>query len=234
MGCDIHTMAEVLVPTDRGETDFEWLAMKVPVFPNPYYTPGLRVDGEKDQWGFNHPTTRAPYKGRNYNLFAVLADVRNYGDLEAIEDPRGVPDDASKAWRKYTEGDGDLHSHSWFTLAELRKAKAGQYFEQRIEVTGALTRPAYTRLVEQEVEPGQWSQPGDLDITPAQFMAMDAAHQEAFTGHIIMTWTTTIDLTHAYKIITDNLEMVAPRSSPRGELDAVLPERVRIVFAFDN
>ena len=69
------------------------------------------------------------YHGRNYSLFAVLADVRNgsgfggcdTGDrIEPIADPRGVPHDASpeyKAW--VAKWDCDGHSHSYHTLFDL-------------------------------------------------------------------------------------------------------------------
>lgn len=60
------------------------------------------------------------YRGRNYYLFAVLADVRNGWDIKPIDEPRGIPTDLSErvqtiidAWK------GDGHSHSYFTLKEL-------------------------------------------------------------------------------------------------------------------
>lgn len=74
---------------------------------------------------FKHPL----YIGRNYDLFAILADVRNgrgfagvkTGDgFNVIAEPRGVPADASPefAW-EVERNDGDGHSHSWFTVREL-------------------------------------------------------------------------------------------------------------------
>jgi len=66
------------------------------------------------------------YEERNYDLFAILADVRNgYGfagvvtssGFVPLDQPRGIPPNASDDVRKWCEG-GD-HSHSYCTVAEL-------------------------------------------------------------------------------------------------------------------
>ena len=58
--------------------------------------------------------------GRCYYCFALLAGVRNSWDLEPIVPPRGLPDDASpevkEKARLYEE---DAHNHSWLTLPEM-------------------------------------------------------------------------------------------------------------------
>ena len=61
------------------------------------------------------------YNNRSYYLFAILADVRNgSGEVEPIDYPRGVPDDASSGYKYVVDRwDGDGHSHSYFTLDEL-------------------------------------------------------------------------------------------------------------------
>lgn len=61
------------------------------------------------------------YTGRNYYLFSILADVRNgSGDVEPIDYPRGIPDDASSGYKYAVDRwDGDGHSHSYFILDEL-------------------------------------------------------------------------------------------------------------------
>lgn len=69
------------------------------------------------------------YSGRNYDLFSILADVRNgYGfagvdtgeGFKPIAAPKGVPDDASAIYREWVEQwSGDGHSHSYFTVADL-------------------------------------------------------------------------------------------------------------------
>ncbi len=84
--------------------------------------------------------------GRNYDLFGMLADVRNgvgfagvdMGDgfvpvLGRGEPTRGVPDDASPEYRSEVESwECDGHSHSWLTLAELKAYDwRGQRTKQR-------------------------------------------------------------------------------------------------------
>lgn len=69
------------------------------------------------------------YSGRNYNLFAILANVRNgsgfagvkTGDgFNYIAEPRGIPDDASSLYKSETfRWGGNGHSHSWLTVQEL-------------------------------------------------------------------------------------------------------------------
>ena len=59
---------------------------------------------------------------RNYGMFAALAGVRNYESIEPIDDPRGVPRDASRQYRDMVElWAEDGHSHSWLTLDEMRE-----------------------------------------------------------------------------------------------------------------
>lgn len=63
--------------------------------------------------------------GRNYALFAALANVRNYGDITPISEPRGLPEDfetdGDEVKLAYSGGKvwmGD-HSYTWLTFEEL-------------------------------------------------------------------------------------------------------------------
>ena len=108
MGCDIHVYLERKRNINGVE---KWV--NIDYFKkNPYY------DGvDKYETELEHVPV---YSGRNYGLFSVLADVRNYGDVTPISEPKGVPGDMSDVTRKeyeYWECDG--HSHSYFTLKEL-------------------------------------------------------------------------------------------------------------------
>jgi hypothetical protein len=88
------------------------------------YEEWKKVRGEYEEYSKN-----PFYLGRNYDLFAILADVRNGrgfagcptgGGFNPIAEPKGIPEDASGpyAWEaECSEGDG--HSHSWFTVKEL-------------------------------------------------------------------------------------------------------------------
>ena len=108
MGCDIHFFVEVK------QADGSWKS----------------VDEWEVEDGYTYvPYEKAFYNGRNYDLFAILADVRNgrgfagckTGDgFNIIDEPRGLPNDVSSEVKSQAESwDGDGHSHSWFTLAEL-------------------------------------------------------------------------------------------------------------------
>lgn len=121
MGCDIHAWAEVRQP------DGSWRVVTERVFPDPYWREENAVeDGSKYYHG---PTTNRPISRRNYNLFAVLADVRNGRGFagiptgmgfEPISKPKGVPDDATPEYQKEVQDWGvDGHSHSWLTVAEI-------------------------------------------------------------------------------------------------------------------
>ena len=87
-----------------------------------------------DKWTINKYgddgwTADEMYNGRSYYLFAILADVRNgSGDIEPIDYPRGIPDDASSGYKYVVDRwDGDGHSHSYFTLYELMNYDWSKY-----------------------------------------------------------------------------------------------------------
>ena len=62
---------------------------------------------------------------RSYAWFAIIADVRSSGPRKPHHPTarRGVPKDASAAWRTYTSyGETGLHSHTWLTYDEVAAA----------------------------------------------------------------------------------------------------------------
>lgn len=142
MGCDIHMRAEVKISTPNNPKP-TWKAVGR-VFRSQYYRPKeVTVEG-----GYNEILTNEPYDGRNYDLFAILADVRNgrgfagcdTGDgFKPIVDPRGVPEDASEVYKKMVEEWGiDGHSHSWVTLDEIKAYNWSQVTKSRgyVDVVG--------------------------------------------------------------------------------------------------
>lgn len=80
MGCDIHFFVE------RQNDDGVWEHV-----------------GDDRVIDFNTDWQNAPfYIGRNYRLFAILANVRNYhGGIEPIAEPRGLPEGLSKEVDEY-------------------------------------------------------------------------------------------------------------------------------------
>lgn len=120
MGCDIHLFVE-----HRDRNGRWWKCkdgFKSDMFEedSEYFSQSRFSDGD------------SPYGSRNYTVFAYLADVRNgYGfagcdtgdAITPISEPRGLPDDVSLSIQEESDSWGeDGHSHSYFTLGELRKA----------------------------------------------------------------------------------------------------------------
>jgi len=108
MGCDIHLYVEVR------QADGSWKSV--------------------DQWvtedGYFHvPYEKQFYNGRNYDLFAILANVRNGvgfagvktgAGFNPISEPKGLPADVSTEVKQCSENWGaDGHSHSWHTVSDL-------------------------------------------------------------------------------------------------------------------
>jgi len=59
--------------------------------------------------------------GRNYDWFGIIAGVRGGPDIGTAH--RGVPDDASGAYRDMVDAWGvDLHSHTWLSPSEVQGA----------------------------------------------------------------------------------------------------------------
>jgi hypothetical protein len=56
-------------------------------------------------------------RGRNYELFAMLANVRNRYDIEPISQPRGIPGNVSPLLAEELRWGG--HSRSYHTVAQL-------------------------------------------------------------------------------------------------------------------
>jgi hypothetical protein len=126
VGCDIHLYVEKRVngtwePADDWKPYLEAHAHWCSGFSDEERTEYAdRLDIEWDD---------AFYSDRNYDLFAILANVRNgYGfagvvtgeGFVPIAMPRGLPADATAPVKKRSDEWGeDGHSHSWLTLAEL-------------------------------------------------------------------------------------------------------------------
>lgn len=126
MGCDIHLYVEKRVNGTWEPAD-DW---KPYLEANPTWT-SYMTDEERadytDRLDINWDD--AFYSGRNYDLFAILAGVRNGRGFAGVQTgegfnpispPRGLPADVTAPVKQRSEEWGvDGHSHSWLTLAEL-------------------------------------------------------------------------------------------------------------------
>lgn len=109
MGCDIHMHVERRSSFRNGDKT-EWVNGDYFSIKRPH-DPECKII-HQDLYG-----------DRNYDLFAVLANVRNRGYGEAlpyIDEPRGLPNDVTEYVKAdYESWDWDAHSCSYFTLREL-------------------------------------------------------------------------------------------------------------------
>lgn len=62
----------------------------------------------------------APNVRRNYNLFALMAGVRNYENITPVSEPKGLPEDITYITRKhYEDYESFAHDESWLGVEEL-------------------------------------------------------------------------------------------------------------------
>ena len=137
MGCDIHFHVEM-------KTAEGWVRAE-PLVKNQWH----------GQWD-NEPefTHEEFYGGRNYSLFAMLADVRNDYGIAPIVQPRGLPGDASESVRASSDDWGvDGHSHSWLSLAELFNVP---WHENNLTHSGWVTPGEFERFDKFDAGPKGW------------------------------------------------------------------------------
>lgn len=118
MGCDIHCFVEKKdLKTGKWE--------KITGFKSDFY------DKDSDYFSTDRfKNGDSILDARNYNEFAILANVRNgfgfggcdTGDpIKPISMPKGLPDDISEEVKlKAEEWGSDGHSHSWLTIKEIK------------------------------------------------------------------------------------------------------------------
>lgn len=156
-----------------------------------------RQDENGNWWRVSRKGAPEQFDDRNYDLFGILADVRNGHGFAgiptgsgwpSIAPSRGVPTDSTitEAERHdYTLGD---HSFTWVGLDEL---KAFDWDGVKSETYGVVTREEYARMQrESESRPKSWcggiSGAGVLVVTPEQLMDGPIPF-----SHVRMTWTET-------------------------------------------
>lgn len=106
MGCDIHMHVEY--KNERFVGDDLWRC-------GDYFVLDVNSTIDKPKYHF-----KDFYGNRNYSLFAVLADVRNYDYISFIDRPRGLPEDITDFVKAAYDAWGmDAHSCSYLTLKEL-------------------------------------------------------------------------------------------------------------------
>lgn len=160
MGCDIHLWAEAKRSYPNTEVKPQWEAFGS-VFKNHYHNPDEIVTKDETGYSFNKKMTDSPWQGRNYDLFAILADVRNDRGFAGVDTgdgfvpiamPRGIPEDASAYFKKQAKRWGeDGHSHSYITLEELKAFDWNQTTKHR-----GFVDPLEYKVFKKKGKPSSW------------------------------------------------------------------------------
>lgn len=227
MGTDIHHNEEVFKNGD-------WHSLRTLV-DNPYY----------EEYPEDEPKlVLADHEvrlGRNYNLFAVLADVRNgrgfAGSLTSagfniISEPRGAPGDIAVETRYDLEQwDVDAHSVSWLTLKEILDFD----WNQTATLYGMVSWPTFVQWMQTKTAetPGPRSYCGDVGGQSINKFSVEyfemlfqerRAPSDPNNAFARVSWEVSYR-SAVGKVFWDYVEYL----KTLGE-----PENVRMVFWFDN
>ena len=233
MGCDIHVYTEVKkdgqwVSTDRWETE-------------------TNDDGSERVY---RPYESSIYSERNYDLFAILADVRNgvgFAGCDTgegfvpISSPKGMPENASVEVKNVAESwDADGHSHSWVTLAEL----LAYDWTQTTTLRGYVTAPVYYDWNRYDRKNGNGPEvtcgaffgpnvqevPNDImDALITETIKDQKSPRKAVEENLGNVFTQASWQRPYYKCAAYFFSIVIPQLLRMGA-----PEDVRLVFFFDN
>ncbi|EJW19182.1 hypothetical protein M5X00_17335 [Paenibacillus alvei] len=170
------------------------------------------------------------HDGRNYNLFSILAGVRNNHRISAISEPRGLPDDVTEKVESISDEWGsDGHSHSYLSATELVQFDWNQF----IKLEGWVDANNYKEFKEKG-SPFMWSRSvggGSADhVTHYDMESFIAKDDNYFsfgsTPYTLVQWE---------KSYRDCVGSFYTWSIPKiKELAGNDLESVRIVFWFDN
>lgn len=184
------------------------------------------------------------YDGRNYNLFAILADVRNGRVFAGVKTgegynpitiPKGVPNDASDVYKREVEMWGtDAHSESYLTLKELKEYD----WNQTTTSYGIVPEHYYRELRKNGERPtsyfggisGRNVEVVDMDHMDAIIISNEiiGERKSATKYYVRMEWESSYK-DNVGTLFCEDVIKVLEDISDSEELDDV-----RIVFFFDN
>ena len=240
MGTDIHMACEV-------RRDGKWHLVTDKVFLNPWYDPNSTYTWCQEQY------TNIPYDGRNYSLFAILANVRNgYGfagcktgdGFIPISKPKGYPDDMCDELLSdiYMSDDSydDLnrpylsneHSASYLTLQELLNFD----WTRTSRSCGWVSEETYKDYIMKGLHPDTWcggvSGQNIIHLTEFEMAALIQGNYKRIEGKTYYTFCYFNPKTYAEFAggFYENTIPVLKTLIPEG----VTEEDVRIVFDFDS
>ena len=215
MGCDIHMYVER--KTSRGWFNCDYFV------PNVNYKEPTCVNSARYFKDESSKYQHVPiYDGRNYALFATLADVRNYGNTAYISEPKGFPEDACDYIKdQYESWYGDAHSASYLTLQELIDFhKAGYPLKRR-----GMLSPEQLEDFDNGVLPDHWCQ--GTNIYGYEFREWEEEN-DVLVPLIEKLKDRADELYMIYKFYWDSNDEHCRESAYKAAAD------IRIVFWFDN
>jgi hypothetical protein len=241
MGCDIHLHAEI---REHGR----WHKVD-PSFPcrdcNGTGTRNTKHAKTKEDieqlcwWCKGSKVAREWYGGRNYDLFAMLADVRNGrgfagcytgSGFKPISDPKGLPSDV--CWEIKEESDRwgcDGHSHSYLTVKELLEYPVDDMYSIK---SGIMDVQTYHEWKEREkTDPKAWPAGWCGGISGPNVVTVDEEELPARPDatHVVGEWPTSYRECAEYFFGSKGtLAELQKLTDKYGE------DNVRIVFWFDN
>lgn len=150
------------------------------------------------------------YDRRDYNLFSVLANVRNNHTLNYISKPKGIPNNISDVvLEKYNSWGSDAHSASYLSLSEI---KSFLEVNPKIVVSGWVSPD-----LKKQITAGEIPKENMLDMYDFHHKLDNTSTRETF-----FVKNTILDE------LIENIER-------RKEEEYIgLDENIRIVFWFDN
>ena len=229
MGCDIHLYVE-------HRRNSRWWKCK-DGFKSDYYKEGDKYFSKE-----RFENGDSPYMNRNYVLFGYLADVRNSsgfagcdtGDaIKPIAQPRGLPSDISLSIKEESDGwDCDGHSHSYFTLGELKKAYQQAKKIKKIH-RGVVNVEEYKEF-KKKGKPSGWcggvsgSMIKHISIEEMDKRTKDDDFANKFTYYTKVEWTVSLA-----DDVKDFFDHVIPQLE-KWDYEDRKDDEIRIVFWFDN
>lgn len=186
------------------------------------------------------------YHNRNYDVFAILADVRNgHGfagvatgnGFNVIAEPRGIPDDLSPMVRDHSSWD---HTPSWLLLAEILAFDWTQV-TGHTGVIPLFKAEGSDRLMDGDANYVDWKEHGGgcpssysgsvsgkgivtVSAAEADAMIASGSHRNHRAVYVQVSWSEVYS-----ESASDFLAFVEEFLKPLGD-----PADVRIVFGFDS
>lgn len=225
MGCDIHAYIEV--KENEEWKHYDWRNQ---------FIDGKYSDGSPS-YDYSKMMDYPLYIGRNYDLFAILANVRNgrgfAGILtgtgfKPIDMPRGLPQDVCKEVQEISDGwDVDGHSHSWLLLKELIEYDYDNQFTTQYAVVNKKEYQTFKQNGKPDYYSGDVSGSRVIKVSNAemeQIISGQLGQEEGKEYYTQITWNESYKESvgnHWFEVLKEMKKLGSP-------------ENVRLVFFFDN